>query len=109
MAARMVADVFENDGWDSIYLGAAVPKECLLSSIRDVQPDLVALSVTMPQYLIDCEALVRAVREEFPDMPIGVGGRAFESTHDIWKQWPIDIYATDAHEFLRIANEKVGS
>ena len=30
MGSRMVADLFENNGWDSIYLGAAVPEDALL-------------------------------------------------------------------------------
>lgn len=44
----MVADLFENDGWDGIFLGAAVPEDSMLEAIRSDKPDLVALSVTMP-------------------------------------------------------------
>ena len=109
MGARMVADIFENDGWDSIYLGAAVPEEYLLSAIKENEPDLVALSVTMPQFLIDCGAIVRSIRREFPDLVIAVGGGAFADTHDIWKQWPVDLHTTDARELLNRANELVGA
>ena len=104
MGARMVADLFESDGWDSIYLGAAVPENAMLDAIRTSNPDLIALSVTMPQHLLDCRDLINAIRREFPDTVIAVGGNAFNSTHEIWHQWPIDIYTKDARELLDRAN-----
>ena len=100
MGARMLTDVFENEGWDSMYLGAAVPVDALLSSIRENHPDLVALAVTMPQHLIECRELVEEIRKEFPQMKIAVGGRAFLSTQGMWKAWPIDYYAENANELL---------
>lgn len=107
IGARMVADVFENDGWDGIFLGAAVPEEYLMKAIRENKPDLVALSVTMPQHLMVCADLVKKIKEEFPDMKVAVGGGAFKSTHEIWKKWPVDIYSEDARELLARANEMV--
>lgn len=104
MGARMVADLFENDGWDSIYLGAAVPEDAMLDAVATNQPDLIALSVTMPQHLIACRHLVDAIRKEYPDIKIAVGGKAFESTHALWKQWPIDLYTQDARQLLEQAN-----
>lgn len=100
MGAHIVADVFENNGWNSIYLGAAVPVDYVLESVRTNQPDLVALSVTMPQHLIDCAELVKAIKKEFPQQLIAVGGRAFDSTDKIWQQWPADFYAENALELL---------
>ena len=105
MGARMVADIFENNGWDSIYLGAAVPIHAMLKSIAENHPDLVALSVTMPQHLMDCYELVKQIREKFPLIKIAVGGGAFRSTHEIWKKWPVDIYTEDARELVLRANE----
>ena len=104
MGARMVADLFENAGWDSVYLGAAVPVEFLLNSVEENQPDLVALSVTMPQHLVACREAVEAIKAKFPSIRVAVGGKAFESTHDIWAQWPVDYYTKDARELLTAAN-----
>ena len=104
MGARIVTDLFENHGWDSIFLGAAVPVDYILESVRENHPDLVTLSVSMPQHLMDCEKAVREIKQEFPDIKIAVGGKAFESTNDIWKKWPVDIYSTDARELLERAN-----
>lgn len=104
IGARMVTDVFENDGWNGIFLGAAVPQDALLASIRENQPDLLALSVTMPQHLMTCEEMIGAVRKEFPQIKIAVGGGAFKSTEELWKQWPVDFYTEDARELLEKAN-----
>lgn len=105
----MVADLFENDGWDSTYLGAAVPVDAMLQSIGEQTPDLVALSVTMPQHLMTCRDLVDAIRAAFPTLKIAVGGKAFQSTHDIWNQWPVDLYTTDARQLLTEANRLLPS
>lgn len=105
MGARIIADLFENHGWDSIFLGAAVPVDYIMDSVRENHPDLVTLSVSMPQHLIDCEKAVREIKKEFPDIKIAVGGKAFESTSDIWKKWPVDIYSKDARELLAKAND----
>lgn len=104
MGARMVADIFENDGWDSLYLGAAVPEDAMLDAIRNNHPDLVALSVTMPQHLLSCQDLVMAIRREFPDQKLAVGGKAFRSTDALWSKWPVDIYTEDARQLLSEAN-----
>lgn len=101
MGARMLTDVFENAGWDSVYLGAAVPVDALIVSIEENQPDLVAFAVTMPTHLMDCEKLVVEVRKKFPKLPIAVGGRAFASTRDIWKKWPVDFYGENAIQLLQ--------
>lgn len=107
MGSRMVADLFESAGWDSVYLGAAVPVEYLLNSVAENQPDLVALSVTMPQHLMACREAVEAIKTKFPAIRVAVGGKAFESTHAIWTHWPVDYYTKDARELLAAANQMV--
>ena len=68
-------------------------------------PDLVALSVTMPQHLIACQEMVERLRKEYPGTKIAVGGKAFQSTHEIWKRWQVDFYAVDARELLNYADQ----
>lgn len=104
MGARIVADLFANDGWDSIFLGAAVPVDYIMASVRENRPDLLTLSVSMPQHLMDCQEVIQRVKNEFPDIKIAVGGKAFDSTDKIWEKWPIDIYTKDARELLQKAN-----
>lgn len=108
MGARMVADLFAGAGWDSIFLGAAVPVDYILEAVRENRPDLLTLSVSMPQHLMDCEQVIARMRTEFPEIKIAVGGKAFESTNEIWKQWGVDIYTKDARDLIAQANQLCG-
>jgi methanogenic corrinoid protein MtbC1 len=103
MGARMVSDLFEYNGWDSTYLGAAVPDRVLLKKIETHQPDLVVLSVTMPQHLPLCQDLVEKINALDHPPKIAVGGRAFTQTSDIWKHWPVDISTTTAKDLVKWA------
>ena len=48
LGIRMLTDIFEEQGWDTYYLGAALPESALLDAVDTHHPDVVALSVTMP-------------------------------------------------------------
>lgn len=100
MGIRMISDLFEYHGWDSYYLGAAVPKEAILHAIKANRYDLVALSVTMPHHLPLCFEIVKAIRQEDPTTKIAVGGRAFQVTDDLCKKWEVDISTRNARQLL---------
>jgi methanogenic corrinoid protein MtbC1 len=48
---RMVADAFQLGGWQVQYLGANVPSSSLIQQALNWQPDVVALSVSLPPQL----------------------------------------------------------
>ena len=75
-----------------------------LDAVQEYRPDLIALSVTMPQHLLACRDVVLAIRKAFSSAKIAVVGKAFESTNDLWERWPIDLHAFDARDFLQQAN-----
>ncbi|WP_138307114.1 MULTISPECIES: cobalamin-dependent protein [unclassified Clostridium] len=104
MGARMVADLFEYDGWDSIYLGASVPFNALEEAMEEHQPQLVALSVTMPQHLRLCREAADRIHSLFPGCRIAVGGNAFMSTNEIWRNWKVDVYTRDARQLVSWAD-----
>ncbi len=104
MGARMVADLFEYDGWDSVYLGAAVPPEFICRAVKEHCPELVVLSVTMPDNLILCKETVRQIQELCPDVKLAVGGNAFACTNEIWKDWRVDVYTQDARDLVAWAD-----
>ena len=105
MGIRMVADLFEYNGWDSFYLGAGVPIREIEAAVEDYQPDLVALSVTMPEHLLDCREAVRLIRSRHQEIKIAVGGRAFENTDEMWKKWNADVYAPDVRDLVAWAEQ----
>ena len=103
IGARMVADLFEYHGWDSIYLGAAVPVEAIKLAVGEHRPDLVALSVTMPQHLPHCREAVKQLREQDPGIKIAVGGNAFSGT-EIWAGLDV-VYTADARKLVQWAED----
>ncbi len=109
MGARMVSDLFEYHGYDSVYLGAGVPIKALMESIESYKPNIIALSVTMPQHLKTCKEYVIKIRQQYPEILIAVGGRAFSISKDIVNEWPIDTSLKDAKQFLNWAEQTLGA
>mgnify|MGYP000979493204 CR=1 FL=1 len=77
LGARMVSDVFELNGWHSIYLGANTPKEELLTLIEEEKPDIVAISLNFYINIVRLMREIEAINEKFPTQKIIVGGQAF--------------------------------
>ncbi len=102
MGGRMVSDLLALQGFDSTYLGAAVPKETILRRIEKEAPDYLLLSVTMPHHLLECKDIVESVKNAYPKIKIAVGGRAFTMTDKLYSQWPIDYYADSAKQLIDI-------
>jgi methanogenic corrinoid protein MtbC1 len=74
---KMVADVFEKNGWDAFFLGANIPTQALISFAQSTKPDAVALSLSIYFHLPVLEKMIQKIRTVFPQMPILVGGQAF--------------------------------
>ena len=51
LGSRIAAHVFENDGWEVIYLGANMPLSDLTHLARRVRPRFIGISVAMPYHL----------------------------------------------------------
>lgn len=77
LGARMVADIFELNGWDSCFLGANTPISGLLAMLQDHRPDLLCLSLGIYTNFPKMVDTVTEVRSANPDLPILVGGQAF--------------------------------
>ena len=77
IGGKMIADLFELNGWRGYFLGANTPVRDVKALIEEKRPDVVALSVAVAfglDTLIDAAAEIRSA---FPDLPILVGGQAF--------------------------------
>lgn len=78
MGLRMIADVLEGSGYETIYLGADTPLAGLISSIQRHTPSVVALGATAPWSAKMLLETVIAVRASDPAMPIVIGGAQAE-------------------------------
>jgi len=76
LGLRMAADLLEDAGFETVYLGADVPTEALLQAVRSLSPDLVALTATMPTLAPRLEAVAAELRRARPQLGLLIGGQA---------------------------------
>jgi MerR family transcriptional regulator, light-induced transcriptional regulator len=77
IGGKMVADLFELRGWRGYFLGANSPLCDVCALIREKQPEVIALSVTVAFSLDSLLRAAEEIRQAFPAVPILVGGQAF--------------------------------
>lgn len=103
---RMVADFFEQDGWEVYYLGAAVPTDTFLSIARDFHADLIGLSAQMIYHLPAVMEFVKeADRRGMGGIPILAGGYPFVQNPTLYQNLGVRFGGANAQEALKIANE----
>lgn len=74
---KMVADVFEMNGWESFFLGTGVPTNELIKFIHEVKPDLIAISLSLYFNYSNLLTMIKKIKAEFPILQLIVGGQAF--------------------------------
>ena len=94
-------------GWRVFALGPDNPAVDLPAAVRDLEPDLVALGVSLPANLDALVEAVGAVRRAFPQVPILVGGRPFRRVPELWRRVGADAGATSGAEAVALADSLV--
>jgi len=77
VGGKMVADIFELNGWDGHFLGPNSPTADMAQFIQDVQPDVVGLSLAILPNIDHLKRSIEIVRADFPKIDLLVGGQAF--------------------------------
>lgn len=78
IGGKMVADIFELEGWDSCFLGANTPVDEIISFIDEFKPDLVGLSLSIYFNFSTLKQGIDRINTDFPGLDIIVGGQAFQ-------------------------------
>lgn len=106
LGARMVADYFEMNGWDSHFLGASTPNNAIINYLVTNQIKIFALSVTMSYNLGNAAKLIQEIRmyPETTDVKVIVGGYAFSLFPDMWEKIGADAFTTTTDEIIKIAS-----
>jgi len=99
---RMVADLFQANGWDSHFLGSDTAPGMVASFAEHVDAELVALSAMMTGNLPALAAQIALLRARDVDgkRKILVGGHPFSLDADLWRRVGADGYAADGHQAL---------
>jgi len=79
---KMVADVFEMKGWESFFLGTGIPTSELVKFIRETQPDILAISLSVYFNFANLLKMLELLKSEFPELQIILGGQAFSHASD---------------------------
>ncbi len=76
LGARMAADVFVLNGFETYFLGASTPTREILKYIDVKKPEYVGLSFSFYINIMKLLEVVREIKNNFPDQRIILGGRA---------------------------------
>ncbi len=106
LGGRMVADFFEMAGFTTRFLGSSLPTNDLIAMVREDQPDLLVLSVTMSPHLRGLSKAALRLRDAVGDrLALAVGGQAFEWDPSAIPAVGAEVYGRDATESVSEARQ----
>lgn len=105
LGVRMVADFFEMDGWNTMFLGANTPPRSIVQALIERKADLLAISATMSFHVSRVAGLIDAVRAapECEHIKIIVGGYPFNLAPNLWLQVGADGDGRSAQDAVDLA------
>jgi len=100
IGARMLCDLLELEGWNTIYLGANVPTTGIVDVLRDNHSNILAVSASMTFNIRVVREVIAAVRLASPATRILVGGYPFKIAPNLWRNVGADYWAKDASDAI---------
>lgn len=96
IGAIIAANYFTLEGFDAKYIGANTPSEQIISAVKILKPDFIALSITNYYNVVVTKKLTEILKEEYPDLKIIIGGQAARNQSSL-EQLTFD-YLIQTHE-----------
>lgn len=107
IGAKMIADIFEMNGWDGYFVGANTPADELLRFIENQHPDIVGLSLSIYFNLPLFKKTLDMIKSTFPEIPVIIGGQAFRwGGSEIVNQYKNTSFITSLPSLQQFINEK---
>ncbi|MFA5467204.1 MAG: cobalamin B12-binding domain-containing protein [Candidatus Izemoplasmatales bacterium] len=104
IGAIMATNYFSLAGFEAQYIGANTPKEQIISAVKALKPDYLALSVTNYYNLFTTKKTIDEIREQYPHVKIIVGGQAF-MYHNALDQLTYDHHIIKVQDIFLLAEE----
>ncbi len=108
LGARMVSDFFTMAGFDTTFIGANTPERTILKAIESIKPKYISMSVTNYYNLIAAKKTIEAIKVKNNNIVFLLGGHAFNSNPDSYKDVGGDYLLRSFQDVLNLARE-VGS
>jgi methanogenic corrinoid protein MtbC1 len=107
LGGQITADLFEAAGYNVRFAGGGVPEDEVLKLIGDLRPDLLVMFGTLPSGVPAVRKLIDYLREvnSCPEMQIMCCGGIYKRAEGLSEEIGADLYASDAAEAVRVANE----
>jgi len=104
---RMVADMFEMNGWDGLFLGAGTAIESIPPFIDKHHPDVLLLSAATEAHLPAARETILQLHRQRPKdlLPIMVGGLVFNQQAGAWREIGADAHARRAEDAVGTAEK----
>ena len=107
---KMILDLFQLSGWDSIYYGNNLPLKSILRAISIHNPDVVAFSITAEENINTLIETIKRIREVYDQDELkiiigGYGARRLEERENI----EAEIINKDLKEIVQVTKELVES
>lgn len=89
IGARMVANIFELQGWTAVFLGGNTPKREVLNMIETTKPEIVGITYSLYINFLRFVELLDAISTQFPNQKILIGGQGLSSdTNNTLAKYP---------------------
>jgi MerR family transcriptional regulator, light-induced transcriptional regulator len=113
LGPRMVADIFELNGWNSVFLGPCMPCNDVIESIKEFKPDVLGISSNFYMNLPRLIDLIEKVKAEFPKQEIITGGQIFsDGGSEILKKYKNVTYVSSSkmlEKYIKAANGRAAA
>lgn len=105
LGIRMVVDILQLSGWNSLYLGSNLPPSSVLAAVRDFRPGVIGISAALDQHIGIVQQTIYYLRQELKEdcPPIMVGGYVFTVNPDLASALGADAVALDGIQALKLA------
>lgn len=102
LAAQLVADLAEADGFEVFFAGGGVANDEILAEVGEQKPDILLMFSSAPPDAPHIRQLIDTIREidSRPNMQIVVGGGVFNRAEGLAEEIGADLWARSPSELL---------
>lgn len=106
IGARLVCDLFELQGWDSLFMGSDISAESVIDMVIQHGATVLGISVTLCSNLSVAFDLINEIRchPRCDNLRIMVGGAGFDVDDQLWKKMGADGWARSSEEAIQLAS-----